>query len=145
LGHYLVVLSAEFTLPPVRASARAARDRLRALLDGWGDEDARDVVYLLVSELVTNAVLHARSAITVHVEGTGDLLRVQVDDSSPVPPVRREARADLPGGRGLVLLDALAGRWGVLTGGGGKSVWFELLAPGSPSSPDGAGSSDDAV
>ena len=131
------MLSAHFELPPVRASARAAREELTRLLRGWGDEDDRHAVLLLVSELVTNVVLHVRSPMTVHVERDDDLLRVQVDDSSLVPPVRREARADRPGGRGLLLLDTLAGEWGVLTGGSGKSVWFELRAATSPPLPGG--------
>jgi anti-sigma regulatory factor (Ser/Thr protein kinase) len=124
------VLSAHFTLPPVRTSARAAREQLARLIAGWGDEDARHAVSLLLSEVVTNAVLHARSSMTVHVEDEGDRLRVQVDDQSPVAPVRREAGTDRPGGRGLRLLDALAAEWGVLTGSTGKSVWFEVRAVG---------------
>ena len=130
------MLSARFELPPVRTSARTAREELTQLLGGWGDEEDRYAVLLLVSELVTNVVLHVRSPMTVHVERDGDVLRVQVDDTSLVPPVRRQARSDRPGGRGLQLLDTLAGDWGVLTGGSGKSVWFELRATNA-SSADG--------
>jgi anti-sigma regulatory factor (Ser/Thr protein kinase) len=132
------MVRAQFSLPPVRASARAAREELQRLLASWGDEDSRHVVYLLVSELVTNAVLHARSPVTVRLETTvhretGEgVLRVQVEDASPIPPVRRVPRGDRPGGRGLQLLDTLAARWGVLFGGTGKSVWFELTVEPVP-------------
>jgi anti-sigma regulatory factor (Ser/Thr protein kinase) len=119
---------AHFSLPPSPSSARRAREALRRHLDEWGEDEARDAALLLVSELVTNAVLHARSEVTVHLDVTPERLRVRVDDASPEPPVRRGGRADLPGGRGLQLLDALAKGWGVLSGGSGKTVWFEIDA-----------------
>ncbi|MGZ4639650.1 MAG: ATP-binding protein [Actinomycetes bacterium] len=120
------MLQTQFSLPPSPSSVRAARDELRKHIAGWGDEDDRETALLLVSELVTNAVLHARSEVTVHLDATEERLRVQVDDASPEPPVRREAQSDIPGGRGLYLLDVLSEQWGVLTNGAGKSVWFEV-------------------
>jgi anti-sigma regulatory factor (Ser/Thr protein kinase) len=125
-GHHTRVRRTTFTLPPSPASARVARDRLRAFLASWRDDDTRAAVVLLTSELVTNAVLHARSQVTVRLDVTEERLRVHVDDESPTVPVRREARPDLPGGRGLLLLDSIAERWGVLPGATGKSVWFEV-------------------
>ena len=82
---------------------------------------------LLVSELVTNAVLHARTRFTVEVEVVDDTARVSVEDSSPLPPAVRTF-SDLAGsGRGLHLVEALASRWGVDSrDGAGKRVWFEL-------------------
>jgi anti-sigma regulatory factor (Ser/Thr protein kinase) len=119
----------KFSLPPAPASARVARERLRAFLGCWRDDDTRQAVELLTSELVTNAVLHARSKVTVHLEVTDERLRVDVDDESPSVPVRRDSSADLPGGRGMLLLDSIAERWGVLSSAHGKSVWFEVSSP----------------
>ncbi len=68
---------------------------------------------LLVSELVTNAVLHARSTIVVDVERINDVLRVGVHDSSSDLPVRRELEPTAESGRGLNIVHNLALRWGV--------------------------------
>jgi signal transduction histidine kinase len=83
---------------------------------------------LLVSELVTNAVVYARSRVTVVVESRGELLRVGVHDSSPELPVRVEADPTAESGRGLNIVDRLALRWGVDVEGRspGKTVWFEI-------------------
>jgi anti-sigma regulatory factor (Ser/Thr protein kinase) len=128
LGIRAAMLRTQFSLPPAASSPRTAREQLRPHISGWGDDDRRDCVLVLLSELVTNAVLHARSEITVHLDLTDDRLRVQVDDSSRTPPVRRPTRDDVPGGRGLQLLDVMSEQWGVLTSGAGKTVWFEICS-----------------
>lgn len=83
-----------------------------------------DDAKLLVSELVTNAIRHARSPVQVTVRDHGGRLRVEVADESVRPLVYREGLQE--GGRGLLLLDALADRWGVDHHSHGKTVWFEL-------------------
>lgn len=83
------------------------------------------VVELLVSELVTNAVTHARSDTKVTIGSDVELLRVTVSDSCSATPHLRQA--DETGGRGLRLVDELSTRWGSdPVSGDGKRVWFEL-------------------
>ncbi len=107
------------------AARRFARDVLRK----WREGDSTDVVQLLVSELVTNAVLHAGSKIEVAVRHRGEWLRVEVVDESPVLPGARDFDNDAATGRGLALVDMLADDWGVEPiEDDGKVVWFEVPA-----------------
>lgn len=87
-------------------------------------EDAR----LAVSELVANAVQHTGTPVTVHLAVTGDGLEVSVGDEGPGVPRMRPAGRGGIGGIGLVLIDRVAQRWGVLFRQGGKVVWC-LLRP----------------
>lgn len=122
-------LMAELRLPPttdsVPAARRFARDQLRA-----SDADV-DTAILLVSEVVTNAVLHARSDFLLAVDDFGVRARIAVTDGSPVPPRLHNFAVESATGRGLRLLDQLALRWGVDPGDGGhgKVVWFEVGTP----------------
>ncbi len=80
-----------------------------------------------MSELVTNAVLHAGSDVEVAVQLTATAARVEVTDASGEAVVPRDARSDEDSGRGLALVGSLARRWGVRPApGGGKTVWFEV-------------------
>ncbi|MFC0843156.1 ATP-binding protein [Streptomyces noboritoensis] len=121
------------------------RDFTALALADWGwtttaheDDRARvDDVLLLVSEVVTNACLHAggpRELVLRHADGH---LRVEVADGSPVAPARRPRAPSLPGGHGLMVLDRLAGDWGSMPVGTGKVVWLEVALPsrakGAPS------------
>ena len=116
-----------FALPPAASSPREARDRVARELQGWGDPDSRHAVVLLISELVTNAVVHARSTVTVDLAVSDDgPVIVKVHDESPVRPTPRRHQADRPGGRGMHLLNSLATRWGVEDSRIGKSIWFEV-------------------
>lgn len=94
--------------------------------------ELRRTASLLVSELVTNAIVHGRSGATVDASlGADGVLRVAVADDSaaPLPAVDRHPQATAEGGRGLLIVSLLATRWGVApTRGGGKAVWFELDA-----------------
>ena len=102
-------------LRPEAAAPGQARRFVRSLVC-----EGRDVVELLVSELVTNAVQHAHGQIGVSVCVVGDRSRVEVSDMSPTVPG--------PGtcGRGLRLVGLLADRWGVDRRSQGKAVWFEV-------------------
>ena len=80
---------------------------------------------LLVSEIVTNVVKHARSPFTVAVSFLG-AARVTVFDGSSTLPALRELVDDAEDGRGLFLVQALAQRWGVENHPSGKQVWFEV-------------------
>jgi anti-sigma regulatory factor (Ser/Thr protein kinase) len=85
---------------------------------------------LIVSELVTNAVRHGRPEIVLHLELTGDRVRIEVQDGSdelPLVPADQPA-VDRLTGRGLLIVAATASDWGIarLTGRSGKTVWAEL-------------------
>lgn len=114
-------------LPPSTDSVPAARRFVREELRGT-DVDV-DTALLLVSEVVTNAVLHARSSVRVVVEPDAALARIEVHDGSPVPPRRHSFSTLSATGRGLRLLEQLALGWGVEPGNDGKVVWFEVGPP----------------
>ena len=108
-------------------SPRAARRFVTQALTGWDDGDLTDTVTLLVSELVTNAVLHAGSEVEVMVRLTTTAARIEVTDDSVEAVAPRDAGRDDDSGRGLALVGNLARRWGVRPApAGGKTVWFEI-------------------
>ena len=117
----------EELLPASPASAGRARRFVVEALHQLRCEAAADIAELLVSELVTNALLHGHSGVRLRVQGHAARVRVEVLDDSPAP-VRLRAFSDhSTTGRGLALVDALAASWGSDTlGGNGKCVWFEL-------------------
>ena len=87
---------------------------------------------LLVSELATNAVRHGAAPISVQLLSNGDgAVRVEVHDAGTGVPVPTTPEAADAGGRGLLIVAALASRWGVTpsASGPGKATWFELGAP----------------
>lgn len=82
---------------------------------------------LVVSELVTNAVLHAGpGGVDLSVTLTDTAVRIEVVDASPSLPVARPPTDDRTNGRGLLLVDAVAGSWGAELGRDGKRVWAVL-------------------
>jgi anti-sigma regulatory factor (Ser/Thr protein kinase) len=85
-----------------------------------------DDLELLVSELVTNAVVHAIGDVEFTICVGADRVRVEVGDANQNPPTLRSP--DGASGRGLHLIDAVASRWGVVGRDGGKTVWFEIDA-----------------
>jgi anti-sigma regulatory factor (Ser/Thr protein kinase) len=104
------------------ASVRIARSWAAARLDGVD----LDVAKLLVTELATNAVLHARTGFTVRIHVDDECVRVSVTDADPsIPSATTPAPGD-SGGRGLFLVNQLAARWGIDPDPPGKTVWFEL-------------------
>lgn len=116
-------------------SPRAARRFVTEALTGWDDDetDLTDTVTLLVSELVTNAVVHAGSDVEVMVRLTSAAAHIEVTDASAESIAPRDAAADEDSGRGLALVGSLARRWGVRPApGGGKTVWFEVERRGNP-------------
>jgi anti-sigma regulatory factor (Ser/Thr protein kinase) len=129
-------------LPCDAASAGMARRLLRRELDDGAAGAVADVACLLVSELVTNAVVHARTDIVVDMHTEAGAVRVEVSDGSRALPVlpalppggggRATATSFAATGRGLRLLDSLAQRWGAdrASDGTGKTVWFELALTG---------------
>jgi anti-sigma regulatory factor (Ser/Thr protein kinase) len=110
-------------LPPEPSSAGAARRFVAAALDAGGE--VAELAVLLVSELASNAVLHARTPFEVVVHVDEGHLRVEVSDlDSRLPSLRTYARESITG-RGLHMVAASADRWGFDAQPGGKVVWFE--------------------
>ncbi|WP_103530561.1 ATP-binding protein [Streptomyces sp. SM11] len=118
-----------------RASVRAARTDARRLTTDWHHPDLADTVEAVVSELVTNAVIHGTTGRGSQVHVTyrllPDRLRIEVRDAASGTP--RLIRPVSPNGdnpergRGLVVVAALSTRWGVIPRVIGKSVWAEVL------------------
>ena len=122
--------SAALHLEAVPGSVAQSRHWVVTQLQALGATEAvAHVAELLTSELVTNAVRHGPSAgvITVSTARDGNAMNVTVsDESCNAPTLCEPAPADL-GGRGLLLVEALATEWGVeVHDGRGKSVWFRL-------------------
>src|SRR5690242_11534914 len=123
------------------AAGPRAVQRARAFLDaelaGQLDDDQLGVAALLVSELVTNAVVHAASALEVSWELAGECVTIAVRDADTGPLAASGRRAAAPddlaeGGRGLLIVDRLSAGWGTEHGGGRKTVWFWLPVDGAP-------------
>jgi hypothetical protein len=117
-------------LEPDPVSVGDARSWVTEILTALGRDDLVDAAQLGVSELVTNAVLHAAPPISVSVRGTRDHPRIEVHDASDEPPQVRpdvtEADALLSTfGRGISIVASFSARWGADLSGEGKTVWFE--------------------
>jgi anti-sigma regulatory factor (Ser/Thr protein kinase) len=115
-------------LPPEPSSATRARQLAREHVAECPPE-VIDTVALLVTELVTNAVLHARTELHLVIETEPGVVRLRVEDHSPGTPVIRNYGTDDVTGRGLALVDMIATRWGVDPRPGGKAVWCEIDIP----------------
>jgi anti-sigma regulatory factor (Ser/Thr protein kinase) len=119
-------MEATIRLSPHPTSARAAREFVADTLVRWGRPGQTEAAVLLTSELVTNAIVHARTQVAVTVHLMDESLRVYVLDESTHQPSPRSDGDQLAGGRGLKLVEALAASWGVSPEAQGKAVWFEL-------------------
>ncbi len=115
-------------LPARPASVPAARRFIVDALRSWGAPEVADVVRLLASEIVTNAIVHARTNVVVIIVVTPPIVRVEVSDDAERYPEMRRADEEATSGRGMTLVDALASAWGVQPANGGKCVWFEVAA-----------------
>lgn len=113
-------------VPPVPASVTAVRRQARAILTRWGAEEMEWVASQLLTEVVSNAVLHAGTPFDVVLTHAPDTVRCEVRDRNPHRPKVRSYSLEASTGRGMHLIDQLATAWGVLPEAGGKTVWFEL-------------------
>ncbi|MBW3555932.1 MAG: PAS domain S-box protein [Actinobacteria bacterium] len=113
-------------LPPEPASAGRARRFVSEVLGEWHLEVMTEVASLLVSEVVTNAVLHAGTEVTVQLRRSPEDVRVEVADGSTQSATRRHYDREASTGRGLALVEALSDDWGVDADGSGKTVWFAM-------------------
>jgi hypothetical protein len=120
------------TLRRIPESVTKARRLVSSSLRVWHLEGAEDAAWLVVSELFTNTVAHARmDCVRVTVSRVDEhVVRVAVIDCSHAKPQVREARADDECGRGLALVDALSTDWGVDPLHWGKRVWAEVKCGG---------------
>jgi anti-sigma regulatory factor (Ser/Thr protein kinase) len=115
-------------LPPHPSSATRARRIARESVSAC-PPDIADTVALLVTELVTNAILHARTDLHLDVEIYSDRVRLRVEDRSARAPVVKHYDTDDATGRGLALVEMLANTWGIDYLAGGKVVWCEVVFP----------------
>ena len=124
-------LTATVDLRPTARSVPTARRVVGELLTAWSAPHDRQDAELLATELVANVVDHAggESVLTLEVSLSGSWLRIAVADGSAVRPVVRELDHQAPRGRGMLIVEAIADRWGAEDHHGGKRVWLELLAP----------------
>lgn len=107
------------------SSVRLARHKAEALMEE-ASAGLRESAVLLLSELVTNALIHTSGEVAFSIHLNPGWVRVEVDDSSTRRLQRKVASPSSPGGRGLELVDLLSTRWGVVNHPQGKKVWFEL-------------------
>lgn len=143
--------SARRALPRQRTAPSAARRASADVLDRWALTGTVDDAGLLVSELVTNALLHSDGALGLQLSASGDLVEIGVHDTNPTLTGRAGSGAR-PGldradgehfGRGLLIVDALAEVWGTLAegdaagAGEGKCVWCALTAAPTAWNPTG--------
>jgi anti-sigma regulatory factor (Ser/Thr protein kinase) len=126
-------VSARIALPRSPASVGTARRFIEARTAAWSfPEPAGSQLVLIGSELVTNAVLHARTELTLTLELRDGRARISVKDRSKAPPTLRHYQADALTGRGLGVVTALSDSWGVSTAADGKVVWAEVAASADP-------------
>jgi anti-sigma regulatory factor (Ser/Thr protein kinase) len=111
---------------PVVSAVPAARRFLNDVLRSWGEEALFVDAAVVVSELTTNAVLHATSAFRLRLVRLPGVVRISVDDVGPARPEPREAAPEDFGGRGMKLVDALTRSWGYEMLDTGKTVWAEM-------------------
>jgi anti-sigma regulatory factor (Ser/Thr protein kinase) len=136
--------AARSSFHPEATSPGSARRFVRQTLERWGCDELAEVAVLLVSELATNAVLHARTTFEVALDqnpaqGT---IEVAITDRSPAQPALKHYSVESGTGRGLRLVDELAESWGIDSATGeGKRVWFVL----TPDSVTTGSESDDAA
>ncbi|HWG65429.1 MAG TPA: SpoIIE family protein phosphatase [Streptosporangiaceae bacterium] len=154
-GHTDLVASAAYRPEP--ASVAAARKFVRETLQTWlgpapaGDDPALvDDAVLLTSELVTNAVVHARTPVQVTCKLAASVVEVVVRDNHPArmvpgPDEHETVPAERTSGRGLLLPSALATAWGVSYGPAAKAVWFRLGVSGEATTIDPAGADPDTA
>ncbi|MFI9611213.1 SpoIIE family protein phosphatase [Streptomyces sp. NPDC052023] len=120
-----------------------ARQQLRELLHDWSSADQVDSAVLLLSETLTNVLVHTDTDALLVAEVAGEpgarRMRVEVTDASDDLPHKRRPGELASSGRGLMLIELLAHSWGVDPRGEGKSIWFELH---EAESPDGAAGTD---
>jgi anti-sigma regulatory factor (Ser/Thr protein kinase) len=119
--------SVSWRLEPDTARVAEARRIVGEVLTDWGCEGLIPDAQLVVTELITNAIVHAESPCQVTLDLTDDRLRIQVTDEDPSVPEPQPYDLMREGGRGLLIVGALAAAWGIDEATRGKTVWAELV------------------
>ena len=121
------MLEACLDVDPDPDQVTLVRAFVKATLQDWDMAERIDDTLLVASELVTNAILHARTPVRVILQAPdGDMLRIEVVDDNPRTPVRAADETGATTGRGLHVVAGAATNWGTHTEGTGKVVWAEL-------------------
>ena len=118
----------EIPLPGTRADVGAGRRFVRDTVERWGHAEVAEDAALVASELITNAVLHARTRLEVIVRRHDDRIRIEVSDGNRNLPRMRQHTVQSGTGRGLHLVAAVAADWGAEARHDDKTVWVELAA-----------------
>lgn len=107
------------------------RRTVRQFLEHEGVADSQDDVLLVLSELVTNSMIHTPDApeVVVRHQHRPERIDIEVSDGSPLLPVPRIADVGPHGGRGLRIVDHLSAAWGVRPSDGGKTTWASVPIP----------------
>ena len=134
---------ASLTLPAELKSVSQARRFLREALEEWNVTGFELAAPQVLTELVTNAALHARSAYTVHLRAEPEAVLIEVTDSSPALPQARHYGTGATTGRGIALVEALSAAWGVQSSPTGKTVWCRVRS--DDELPDFADSDDEGA
>lgn len=126
-------LTAKLKLAPHPTSPKAARRRVVEILEAGPMAELAETASLLVSEVVTNAVLHAATEIELVCKVDEGSVCIEVRDRSPLAPSLRHYDPTASTGRGLGMVELLADEWGVDADERGKAVWFLLAGSGAGS------------
>ncbi|MEU0219021.1 ATP-binding SpoIIE family protein phosphatase, partial [Streptomyces sp. NPDC006265] len=127
-GMELRPLRESWTVWRVPQAVGHARRFARRTLRSWGVTVDYDAALLVVSELVTNALVHTDGKVRMDLTLVDNRLRIAIADASPRSPVRPTSIGwEATGGRGILLVEALSATWGTLPVSGGKQVWAELV------------------
>jgi len=130
-------LRESWTVWRVPEAVRHARRFTRRTLRAWGVREEPDTALLVVSELVTNALVHTDGQVRLDLTLLNQRLRVAVADSSPRTPVKpTNIGWEATGGRGILLVEAMSASWGALPVSGGKQVWADVILDQSPTAAD---------
>jgi anti-sigma regulatory factor (Ser/Thr protein kinase) len=113
-------------LPAHSSSPRRARQFVDQVLHRWHRDGAIDRLALIASELVTNAVRHAQTEITIELTAEDGAIHLEVFDRGAGKPTFLDQEPNVPGGLGLPIVEALASSWGMRAREDGKGVWAEV-------------------
>jgi hypothetical protein len=136
LGYLLDIeeLRVRQTLPPEAASAATGRLVASRALTRWGLGATEATILLLVTELISNGVRHAKTTLTLVMSFDGERLRLGVSDRDDHLPEAEPEPARAHHGWGLRLVEMLSTDWGTCVDDGGKTVWCDVsVAAASPS------------
>ncbi len=125
---------AELDVPPVGSAVQDGRHFATATLTDWElpPEVVQDAT-LIVSELLTNAIVHGSPPIRLRLRKTPEELAIEVDDAASAMPRKLRATPTDLHGRGLAIVADIGSRWAARADGYGKTVWSTLAIPPTPS------------